>query len=391
MKWFKKSSPKKDANQSKSLDMFEWIKRSKDVRDDEETLSPLQREIDVVPRTELSASRQTVENINIALSAGESSLGEASGKKLEGLNESGDCGVIDCDNADAAKQSKTSKVNLTDTLRAADNNAHASLRSLPDATVHRPSPLPQTDDYIEYYDAYVDYGRLEVPDSVYASVNGLSGAPFAPFVELKSRGERNVSETSDLFNNTDRIKIPTDKTPLDYQLLSNVEKNIDESRFNLFNCRAYNEECRAIDRVLGTNRMSEWPLEDFNDDGKSTRMSNDTRTVKEFYRLGIDGHILVHFHDISVQVGRTEATMSEKFLDFCFRLFFRAKEITEEQRVPRNWMKELSKIFRKRSKCKGIEKIKKARRPRKPTSRLCFTINVFVEDRNLMNLNFLRS
>lgn len=363
MKWFKKSLPKKDANQSKGLDMFQWIKRSKDVRGDEATLSPLQREIDVVPRTEISASRQTVENINIALSAGESSSGEASGKKLEGLNENGNCENKFCcggvaDNADAAKQCKTSKVNLTDTLRAADNNAHASRGSLPDATVHRPSPLPRTDDYIKYYDVYVDYGRLEVPDSVYASVNGLAATPFAPFVELKSRGERNVSETSDLFNNTDRIKIPADKTPLDFKLLSNVEKNIDESRFNLYNCRAYNDECRAIDRALGTNRMTEWPLEDFNDDGKSTRMSNDTKTVKEFYRLSIDGHILIHFHDISVHVGKTEVSVSEKFLDFCFRLFFRAKEITEKQRVPRNWMKDFFKIFRKR-KCKRDREDKK--------------------------------
>lgn len=369
--------------------MFKWIKRSKDVKSDED--NPLQQEIDVVPRTEITASRQTLENINIALSAGESSSGEASGKKLESLNENDKCANkfccgIECDNADAARLCKASKVNLTETLRAADNKAHASRGSIPDATVHcRSSPLPRTDDYTQYYDDHVDYGRLEVPDSVYASVNGLA----APFVELKSRRERNVSETTDLFNNTNRIKIPTDKTPLNFELLSNVEKNIDESRFNLYNCWAYNEECRAIDRALGTNRMAEWRLEDFNDDGKSTRMGIDTRTVKEFYRLNIDGQILIHFHDIAVQVGQTSVT--EKFLDFFFRLFFRAKEITEKQRVPRNWMKDFCKIFRKRSKCKGIEKISAARRPRKPTSKLCFTIIVFVEDRNLMNLNFLSS
>lgn len=336
--------------------MFKWIKRSKDVKGDEATLSPLQHEIDVVPRTEITASRQTLENINIALSAGESS-GETSEKKIEGLNENGKCGnkfccggVADCDNADAARHCKTSKLNLTDTLRAADNNAHASRGSLPDATVHRPCPVPRNDDYIEYYDAYVDNGRLEVPDSVFPSVNGRSDVRFAPFVELKSRRERNVSETSDLFNNTDRIKIPSDKTPLNYELLSNVERNIDGSRFNLYNCRAYNDECRAIDRLLGTNRMVDWQPEDFNDDGKSTRMSNDTRTVKEFFRLSIDGHILIHFHDICVHVGATEVSVSRKFLDFCTRMLLRGKEITEKHKVHRSWIKEFFKFFRKRSK-----------------------------------------
>lgn len=337
--------------------MFKWIKRSKDVQNDEEVPSPLQNEIDVVPRTEITASRQTLENINIALSVGESSSGEVSGKKLESLNEnvnSGNnfcCGtVIDCDNDDAAKNCKTSRVTLTDTLRAADNNAHASQRSLLDETVYRPSPVIRNDDYIEYYDSYVDYGRLEVPDSIYPSMGGLSSVRQAPFVELKSRRERNTSDTNDLFNNTDQIRTSIDKTPLNYELLSNVEKNIDDSRFNLDNCRAYNKEYRAINQVLGSNCMGGWKLEDFNDDGKSTRMSNDTKTIKEFYRLSIDSSILIHYHDISVHVGRSEVSATEKFLDFCLRIFFKGKEITEKHKIQRSWIKECLKFFRKRSK-----------------------------------------
>lgn len=193
MQWFRKLSPKKDAR-SKSLSIMKWFKKSTVDQTLAQSYSPLQNEIDVVPKTEFSASRQTLNNINIALHVG---VGESSGEpsrknhSVEGAEKKCCenkycCGAFTQDSQDdlavhgddeVIKKYKNSKSTLIDNLRRADNNAHASEGSLSGAINEtdgrRPSVVIKeikNGDYVIYFAPSVDYGRTEVPDSLRPSL-----------------------------------------------------------------------------------------------------------------------------------------------------------------------------------------------------------------------------
>lgn len=370
MSWFKKLLQKKDARQSKSepatTTMFKWWKKSPIAEDEQSAGPPLQREIDVVPKTEIQASRQTLNNINLTF--GESSSVDANNKGKHSENSA--CTnkyccdtrinvqpdeVINNGDDESIKNHRNSKATLSDNLRAADNNEHAP-ESIFDETVCRPSKAVKNAEYIIHFDPYADYGRLECPDSAYPSTIDFPSVRYGRYVELKSRKDRNYSDNYDLFTKSDSIKSIFDKATINYRLLSNVEKNIDESKHNLLKCRIYNHEYDEIRAKLGLKYASKWRLEDFNDDNKSTRMSADTRTIKEFFRLSNDNNILVHYEDIDVQTGRLEEeekpNVKEDFIDFIVRIFIKGKEITERHTAKSSWIKELLKFFRKKSEWK---------------------------------------
>lgn len=350
--------------------MFKWItKRATVERNEEQVHSLIQNEIDVVPKTEITASRQTLDNINTALCAGESSGASANGKEKSERTRCKNkfcCKVDECesqkiDKGESMNIEKKGKNNFIDNLRsAADNNEHASELSTTiegDETVcRRPSKAiknVKNAEYIIHFDPYVDYSRLECPDSAYPSVIDYPRVRYGKYVELKSKKNRNCSETFDLFTSSNRIKSADECiiTTLNYELLSNLEKNIDESEFNLFNCRLYNRDFQEIRQNFGSFYLGDWTFDDFNDDNKSTRMCDDTKTIKEFYRLGIDNNVLIHFQDISVQTGPTEdQQLSKNFMDKMSWLFNKGKEITEKHKIKKNWIKQILDMFRKKSK-----------------------------------------
>lgn len=361
MQWFKKLLPKKDASQSKSSSLaMKWFKRSTVEEREVEQEAPLRKEIDVVPKTEFSASRQTLDNINIVLHSGESS-GEVSRKYQGKIDKSTGCSNKYCcgDSADVSKSAdngddesmkkqKNSKTSLIDNLRAADNISHGSIVNANETVCRRPVKVNKHVKNIVHFHHCVDYGRLECPDSIYPSMPDL----FGKYVELKSKRQRQYCESCDLFTTSDKPKsAENDKSPLNYRLLSNVEKQLDESEYNLRNCWSYNEAYRAIQRRLRSEKHIDWLFEDFNDDNLSTHMSEDTRTIKEFYRLSIESHLLLHFHNIKVEMGRVDETQQKKFTNFLAWFALKGKEITEEHKISgTSWITKVLNLFRMKSK-----------------------------------------
>lgn len=367
MNWFRKLSQRKSASQVKSTkttSVFKWWRKSTVGEDEGEAPLPLQNEVDVVPKTEIQVSRQTLDNISYTF--GESSSGEANdtGKQPEKRScENKHCceteintqpgEIIDKGDGEAIKNQKSIKTTFIDNLRAADLKEHM----FDEIVCRLPSKViknVKNAEYIIHFDPYVDYGRMECPDSTYPSLIDYPSVRYGRYVELKGRKDRQYSETFDLFTKSDNIKTVFDKATVNYRLLSNIEKNIDESKHNLLKCRIYNRRYDEIRKRLGFENVGVWKSEDFNDDCKSTRMTDDTRTIKEFYRLTNENHILIHLEDISVQTGRSEEEQKpntkKDFIDFLDRIFFKGKEITERHKKSGSCLKEIVGFFRKKSK-----------------------------------------
>lgn len=366
MKWFRRSSPKRDASPSKSPStptMFRWFRRSTVER--RENPSQLKSEIDVVPRTEITASRQALDNINVALHAGESS-GATSKTTGEGLDQETRSACINqycCglkihseqdDNGEdeSIKNYKNCK-SFIDNLRAADNNAHAFEESFAIETSRRrlstDTKYVKNHDYIIFFDPCFDYGMRECPDSMYPSVIDAPAVRYGKYVQLKTRQQRQYSCSYDIFTSSDTLNSDgIDKSSLNYRLLSNVEKQLDSASFNLLNCHIFNTTCRRIQSIYGTIDDESSMHEDFNDDNKSTRMSGDTRIIKEFYRLSLESHILIHFYDIKIERGRSVEPHPKKFFNFLNWITLKGKEITEEQKIEgASWIKAILKFWKK--------------------------------------------
>lgn len=346
---FKKSSPKRDVRLSNSdRAKMNWFRQATDKSDG--TLSPLDAD-DVLPRTEFTASRQALNNICIEFGAGESSgATTASNNKTCENKFCCDTETLPADDNDdkSIKQHKIScKSPSTDSLRRDGSIDDLLVCRQPSKAVKN----VKNSDYIIHFDPYVDYGRIECPDSPYPSIIDYSSVRFGHYVQLKSQRERNCSENFDLFSTSDKLSADVDKSPLNYELLSNVEAALDQTKYNLLRCKIYNAEFRKLRERLG------FPLdadEDFNDDNKSTRMTEDTRAIKDFYKLSVDSNLLLHFHGIVVETGRSADTGEEKTLaHFLKWLVLKGKEIKEEHQISDSWIKAILKFFTKRKTAKS--------------------------------------
>lgn len=354
MQWFRKSSSKRDASPSNSSNVImRWFRRSTVAT------SPLQREVDVVPRTEIAASRQTLNNINLALNGAESpgeTSGSSHGKVVSSNKNCCDVHIERADNDESIKCLKNSKSPLIDKLRAAD-----SARSIDDneseTECRRPIGNVKNRDYIVFLDPCVDYGRLECPDSHYPSLVDFPTVHHGRYVQLKTKQQRNYSNNYDLFTTSDKLEtVEKHKSELNYKLLSDIERRLDASKYNLINCRVYNSEYRKV-----SGCVANWPLEDFNDDAKSTRMNEDTRTIKEFYRLSIESDVLIHYQDVKVETGQAIESYSRSFLNFLTWLSLKGKEITEEHKAKDfSLINAIANFFRNTKKTKSKLKGSKA-------------------------------
>lgn len=338
---------------------MKWFKKSTVEKDGEQQQSQLRQEIDVVPRTEFTASRQALSNISIALNVDESS-GESSGKNRNDNDKMSCENKYCCGNfqgnepADKSidgiiKDYKNSKASLIDNLRAADS-AHASKGSVVNEPKRRRSRKNPNNvkngGYIAYFDLYIDYGRLECPDSPY---HIFIDQPKPQYVQLKTKKQRQYSNTYDLFTTSDKLESADGKSTLNYKLLSAVEGRLDETKYNLQQCQLFNNDYQKSHEKLGSGCIADWTLQDFNDDNKSTRMNDDTRTIKEFYKLNNDGHVLLHFQDIAIETGRNVETKG--FKHFLAWIVLKGQEITEQQKSNKtSWIKTILKRLAKSSK-----------------------------------------
>lgn len=340
----KKSSPRSDASQNKkpsffSSIMMKWFKKSTAVTGDSPESSPLQTEANVVPKTEITASRQALNNINLALS-GESS-GESSG--IHKSDKKGGCknkyccdvscekvfeSVDKCDD-ESIKDNKNSNSKLIENLRSADNSTRAD-----NETDRRPCNDKNCDCII----VPLDYNRIECPDYPFPSIP----------VNRDVKYRRFYVNNCHLFLLDDKARKEDDvKTPLNYQFLSNLEKRLDETKFNLLKCKAYNANWRRLKEKAGIEQIE---FEDFRDNDENFEMSDDTRAIKEFYNLSVDENILVHFLDITVETGCNVENYSKSCFNFIKWLLLKGKEIKEKHLVKKSWIKVIMKFFTELSK-----------------------------------------
>lgn len=341
MKLFKKSSQICGENQNKKDSPFasilmKWFKKDKVERDES---SQLQKEENVVPKTEIT-SRQTLDNINLAL-AGESS-GETSGIRY---NNNKDvcknkycCGIRPDDSKDDDDElddncddesiinHKSCKTNLIENLRvaAADNGAaNATAESLNDET------------------------KSSIEDDK-VPIDSNHDNSFQPITSYSGENLRFYLRNFQIFTSVDNKKtVDDEKSDFDYQILSHLEHQLDESRFSLMKCKIYNTKWRQLQERFG---LTDWKYEDFRDNDQNLEMSDDTRTIKDFYNLNIYGCLIVHYLDIVIETGKTVEKYKKGCMNFLKWLFTKGKEIKEKHKVKTSWIKTILEFFRELSK-----------------------------------------
>lgn len=348
MKSSKKSSPKSDASQSKKPSFFDTLiktlfKNSKAKTSQE---SPLQTEANVVPKTEFTASRQALNNISLALA--DESSGEGSGiqrnDKEGGCKNKYCCEVIrehvnepvdKCD--ESIEDNKNSKTKLIENLRPADNGAQGEKKSA-DETERRPSGVRDSD----YSVSPSEEVFLEVPKVKGEEKFSKKGTYFDV---KKSKHQRFYLNIYEVYGPKYKIKGEDfEKTPVNFELLSFIEKSLDQSKYNLMKVRAYNAN---FQRLRDKYDIPQIELEDFQDDEMNTPMSEDTRAIKEFYNLSMERDINIHFDDIAVDTDVTEE-FPNSCTDFFKWLMLKGKEV-KEKKESCAWMRAILEFFSKLS------------------------------------------
>jgi hypothetical protein len=171
------------------------------------------------------------------------------------------------------------------------------------------------------YEPAIDYGRLEVPDSIFPSVINWPSINYGDIVEITE-----------------------EKKPTNYEVLSSIEHNLDQSKYNILNCMLFNHDYQHEHKSLGSGCRPTWKIEDFDDDNNNTPMHRDTKAIKEFYRLSELDDILLHYNDIAIEASHTVGRMKEGFVGFVSWLVFKSKEIKEKHKVAHkpSWLRNIS-------------------------------------------------
>lgn len=343
MRLFKKPSPKGDDKESDSsslkpasnVNFFNWftkftkpkpkvVEAATDESRHKETQTLAINEIEIVPKTEITASRQVLNNIELVLQ------GESSGAK-SGKTEKTDTSVKQvCKNKFCCGIVSRSQSHLES---ADDGDDDDSVKTYSPNKDNRETTSRRTsssdDDNKKFYIFHppaVDYSKLEVPDSSFPSIIDSLSLP--------------TINQNDMYELTKEIKQPN------YQVLSSIEHNLDPSKYNILKCHTFNAKYRQIYNPLGSGCRPDWKIQDYNDDKKSTRMSFDTRAIKEFHRLNEISDILLHFHDVMVEeTTKSIESYKEGIMDRLSWLMFRGKEIKEKEHETKDtftWIRNVS-------------------------------------------------
>lgn len=344
MKWFKRSSPRRDESPSNdSKGFIRWFKRSSNATD------KLRQEVDVVPKTEINSSRQALNNINLALNNAESS-GEASGLSVEKTSKKTCdnkfcCGddLVDTKRADndvdESIKANNSKSRFIVKLLKAEETPPIDKKVTETASRRRVEQIKNSDDDSDN----VEYGRMECPDSpytnlivVYPGTRLENEAPVEKKKADKLRSSAKPVKPNALEKEIDEI------SELNYTLLSKIEKGANPTKYNLSHCRQFNDHCYAINRF-------QWPYENFNDD----KQNDDTRTIQEFHRLSYDANVLLHFLDIDIEIDQSfdgdydlKPEDSQKLLEFSQWMELRGAEMTGDDMPKRSWIMAIVEFFK---------------------------------------------
>lgn len=327
MRLFRRSSRQEDVakietKEVKKSAFFSWAKSTAEEEcDHSQSLSEL------VPNAKISASRQLYSNIQLEI--GESSecsrdddeVGRIPSRECE--NEFC-CGVVSkshshFEHADNGDESIKSFQRKNFTPNNCNDNHHETLR-------RRSSRLfDDRKNFFICYEPAIDYGRLEVPDSMFPSVMNWPSINYGDIIEINEEN----------------------KQP-NYEVQHSIEENLDQSKYNILNCRLFNHDYQHEYKSLGSGCRPAWKVEDFDDDNNNTPMNRDTKAIKEFYRLSELDDILLHYNDIAIEASHTVGRMKEGFFGFISWLVFKSKEIKEKHKVAHkpSWLRNISsKLF----------------------------------------------
>lgn len=328
--WFRKSS-QKDTVDTVPVSMtpngksfFKFFLRNATVESKQQQQQQPQKEstllrdeIDIVPKTEITASRQALDNITLALNnvCGESS-GESTRKCSDGKQKS--CENKYCCGVESHSHDKTAD-NGNESMKRLRFSENVHIQEIP--SIKAPKESQTSHEYV----AKVDYGKLEVPDSEFPSL----------FDWATKYGD--YEEPDSLFD----VYKTLDVKSRHYRIMSNAEYGLSKPRYSIMNCELFNYEFRHRNGSLGSGCRPDWEHEDFNDDIINTQMDDDTRTIKEFYRLNTINDILVHFTDVKVNTSHTVEWFKDGVFGFLSWFFFRSEEITEDygKSKLKSWLK----------------------------------------------------
>lgn len=289
-------------------------------------------EIEFLPRTEISAS-QARSNIQLTFHGESSGVNgntprdndEVETNAKRGCENKFCCGIVsksrstgeNADDGDDESIKSSHHKNIT--LNKKQSQSEGSLHE----TISRRSSNLHDDskDFYICYEPAIDYGRLEVPDSVYPSIMEWPSINYGDYVEVKKKQE-----------------------PPNYDLFSSIEHQLDESKYNILNCMLFNCQYHRERESLGSGCRPSWKMQDYNDDHKNTPMDHDTKTIKEFYRLNELSDILVHYHDVIVEASHSFGRIKEGLVGFMSWLLFKGKEIKEHHKIKdkRSWIENIS-------------------------------------------------
>lgn len=332
MKLFRKLCQRENANEADATapkpSFFRWFTKKSSVVpatvEEEQRQRNNIAEVDVVPKTEITA-RQALSNIQLTIH-GESSRNaahdtdEVGTKAKRGCENKFCCGIASkshstVENADDDESIKSfHHKNFTPNKNQAQSEAslRETIRRRQTSNLHADSK-----DFYIYYEPAIDYGRLEVPDSIYPSIMNWPSINFGDVFETKK----------------------CKKQP-SYDLLSSIEHQLDPSKYNIFECILFNCQYHSEQDSLGSGCRQSYKIEDYNDDNRSTPMDFDTKTIKEFYRLNELSDILVHYHDVMVEASNSFERAKKGFFGFMSWLLYKGKEIKEHHKIKnkRSWL-----------------------------------------------------
>lgn len=368
MRLFKKSSQKENDNganqqapeiqpemKSKSS-IFSWFKKLINVAEKAATVENVEEkpceknialaEIEFVPKTEITASRQALSNIQLTLygeTSGTSSgiapraIDDEVGKNTinRGCENKFCCGVFlrshstpsdeqEEDDDDSIKSFNHEHFTLNKNQSQSELNKQETISRRIKSNNLRDDDYYGDKDFYICYEPAIDYGRLEVPDSIYPSVMDWPSIKYGNFLD--------VSKPK---------KIKKNKPTQIYDVLSSIEHNLDPSKYNLWECVVFNCQYHHIHENLGSGCRPQWKVDDYKDNGLNIPMSDDTRTIKEFYRINELGDILLHYHDIFMDdVSHSIGRVKKGFFGLLSWMVFKGKEIKEHHKIKekRSWL-----------------------------------------------------
>lgn len=336
MKWFKKLFQRDSANRQQNQEtrprtrgFFNWFGSSNTATAEQDNDSiQLKDEIDVVPRTEITTSRQALDNISFALSneLGESS-GVGSGIKSQEEKINKKCNNKYCCNVKSHSHNKN------------DDNQSITL-----FTIHEANENNESDSDYEINN------ERQIQQKIKQLNDEITAGKLKPFGEDGNENrESEDAEPEDLgFERYSPMYYSPniDYKKFKYEYLSKLEYDLMKSKFSIARCLKFNYRSKLKD-FRGNKRKLRWKFEDFMDDRCHRKMHVDTRIIKEYHRLDAHSNILLHLPPMKIHRPIGIEHFGKGIMETIRWHLVKSEEATEGYNVKRE------------SKCTFIRRIKK--------------------------------